>query len=149
MDAYKNKNLPKKYLIVPVNSIHWYIIARTLPMTDFQLGFAEVLIQPMVLLLLGFNTNYKDYLITAMKCQNIELQLNWILLFWNNLFEIWSQLRSAEVSKLTLSRLQDHWVEGWAGCSTWIYEGPWKYQINKKSPWIKKSWKSFFWMKQS
>ena len=57
-------------------------------MTDFQLGFAEVLIQPMVLLLLGFNTNYKDYLITAMKCQNIELQLNWILLFWNNLFEI-------------------------------------------------------------
>ena len=44
-------------------------------MTDFQLGFAEVLIQPMVLLLLGFNTNYKDYLITAMKCKNIELQL--------------------------------------------------------------------------
>ena len=116
------------------------IIARTLPMT-FNLGLMGSWFNQLYCDIIGrqwnLNTNYKDYLITAI-CQNIELWLNWILLFWNNLFEIWSQLRSSpevstvQLSKLTLSRLQDHWVEGWAGCSTWIYEGPWKYQINKK-----------------
>ena len=57
------------------------IIARTLPMT-FNLGLMGSWFNQLYCDIIGrqwnLNTNYKDYLITAMICQNIELWLNWI-----------------------------------------------------------------------